>query len=145
MPVKKQEFVKKEEFDKLFNVVTDLAKSVGELKQKTEETPKVNVIADEPPSKRDEPVEPLSIPPAYRKLVDEVLGQDFGIDVSYPITGSGFQLKIIVPDEKSNMTPAYKEMYRFDVRTKAIPFSEGIDGVRKHLDLIAKNLGLNKK
>jgi len=85
-------------------------------------------------------VEKIPVPPVWRKMVDEILGMDFGIDVVYPQAGSGFLFKIIVPAEKSNMSKDYKEFYKVDIRTKAINYNEGIDGIRKFCEGVKKNL-----
>ena len=85
-------------------------------------------------------IEKIPVPPAWRKMVDEFLGMDFGIDVVYPQAGSGFLFKIIVPAEKSNMSKDYKEFYKVDIRTKAINYNEGIDGIRKFCEGVKKNL-----
>ena len=82
----------------------------------------------------------MPVPPAWRKMVDETLGLDFGIDVVYPQSGSGFLFKIIVPAEKSNASLAHKEFYKTDIRTKAINYADGIEGVRKFCELVALNL-----
>ena len=94
----------------------------------------------------DESVKPekMPVPPGWRKIVDETLGMDFGIDVVYPSSGSGFLFKVIVPAEKSNASPAHKEFYRVDIRTKAISYSDGIEGVKKFCELVAINLKLKK-
>ena len=65
---------------------------------------------------------------------------DFGIDVVYPQSGSGFLFKVIVPTEKSNMSDSHKDFYKVDVRTKAINYNEGTDGIRKFLEGVKNNL-----
>ena len=82
----------------------------------------------------------MPIPPDWRKMVDEILGMDFGIDIVYPQSGSGFLFKIIVPAEKSNASQSYKEFYKVDIRTKAISYSDGIEGIRKFCELVKVNL-----
>lgn len=84
--------------------------------------------------------EKMPIPPDWRKMVDDLLGRDFGIDVVYPQSGSGFLFKIIVPAEKSNASQSHKEFYKVDIRTKAISYSDGIEGIRKFCELVKKNL-----
>lgn len=87
----------------------------------------------------------IPIPPAWRKMVDDILGVEFGIDVVYPQQGSGFLFKIIVPKEKSNASPAHQEFYKVDIRTKAIAYNEGISGVENFCQKVAKNLGIVKR
>ena len=149
-----------EKFDKLTEVITSIAKSVDDLAKKqanpiivektvqeiagTADLSKIKESTLTTPVPTDEEIaggsEKAPIPPAWRKLVDEILGMDFGINVSYPQSGSGFLFKLIVPAEKSNMSKDYKEFYKVDVRTKAINYNEGMEGVRKFLELVKKNL-----
>jgi len=88
--------------------------------------------------------EKMPIPPGWRKLVDEILGMDFGIDVVYPQSGSGFLFKIIVPEEKSNMSKDYREFYKVDVRTKAVSYNEGSDGIKRFCESVQTNLKRNQ-
>lgn len=85
------------------------------------------------------------IPAEYRQMVDEVLGKDFGIRISYPSKGSGFIFRVIVPKEKSNASDFYYEMYKEDVRSKALTGGEGSDVIRLHCERIARNLGIDKR
>lgn len=85
------------------------------------------------------------IPAEYRQMVDEVLGKDFGIRISYPSKGSGFIFRVIVPKEKSNASDFYYEMYKEDVRSKALTGGEGFDVIRLHCERIARNLGIDKR
>ena len=146
-------YATKEDLQKLTGVLVEITKSINELKNPygnkpeatakapepivptTPKAPEVNVPKEEIPNPDKMPV-----PPAWRKMVDETLGLDFGIDVVYPQSGSGFLFKIIVPAEKSNASLAHKEFYKVDIRTKAINYSDGIEGVRKFCELVATNL-----
>jgi len=85
------------------------------------------------------------VPAKYRLLVDEILGPQFGINVVYPDKGSGFLFKVIVPLELSNASSSHKEFYKADVRTKAIGYEKGIEGVREYLERVARNLKINLK
>lgn len=144
--------VRKDDFDKLVGVVSELAKAVNDLKEAKQEikgTADMSKVKDSSPQIpavspnieiEENKSDKMPIPPTWRKLVDESLGMDFGIDVVYPQTGTGFLFKIIVPSEKSNMSKDYKEFYRVDIRTKALAPSEGIDGIRKFCEAVKKNL-----
>lgn len=85
------------------------------------------------------------VPPKYRMLVDDILGPEFGVNLVYPDTGSGFLFKVIVPREKSNASQAHLEFYKSDIRTKAIGYQEGIEGVQKFLEKVARNLKIIKQ
>jgi hypothetical protein len=141
--VKETKTVSKVEFDKLSDSVEKLAGLVSGLVDKistpkVEEKPVVEVKDDAKP-------EAVPVPPAWRKIVDDTLGADFGVDVVYPESGAGFKFRIIVPLKKSNASQAHLEFYKVDVRTKAISYSEGIEGVRAFCELVAKNLGIIKQ
>ena len=83
------------------------------------------------------------IPPSWRKIVDDILGPDFGINVHYPSEGGGFLFSIVVPLEKSNATKDYIDMYKVDIRKKALSYNEGIDGVKRYCELVKRNLQKN--
>lgn len=158
-----QEYATKDDMNKLTEVLTQIAETVNNLKNFNTEI-KANPIViektvQEIPGTADmsniketttiiKPtdeeiaagIEKMPIPPAWRKIVDEILGMDFGIDVVYPQSGSGFLFKIIVPEEKSNASQSYKEFYKVDIRTKALSYSDGIDGIRKFCELVKTNL-----
>jgi len=145
--------VSKEEFDKLSTTVETLAETmttfVENLSKPKEEEAKdtsneKNGIIIEDGASPEQP-DKMPVPPAWREIVDEVLGKDFGINVVYPVTGSGFLFKILVPLDKSNAGSDYLDFYKIDTRTKSISYSSGIEGVRKYCELVAKNLGIKIK
>jgi hypothetical protein len=155
-----KEYATRDDLDKVLGAITDIAKTVNDLVKKQanpiiiEKTvPEIAGTADlskvkesnptQSPAKQAEDMpkkEGMPIPPDWRKMVDEMLGMDFGIDVVYPQSGSGFLFKVIVPEEKSNMSKDYKEFYKVDIRTKAINYNEGVDGIRKFCEGVKKNL-----
>ena len=135
----KDEYATKDALNSLIDSVTHLAGIVRDLAEKKDEVK--NPDPNLKPIPVDEAKPDLSpIPPSWRKMVDEILGLDFGLNVSYPDKGSGFLFKIIVPMEKSNMPEAQRQMYKVDIRTKAISYGEGVDGVKRYCELVAQNL-----
>lgn len=145
------EYATKEDLNKLTGALVEITKTLNELKNPygNKPEPPTPTTPKEPEAKEPEvnvPEEEVSnpdkmpVPPAWRKMVDETLGLDFGIDVVYPQSGSGFLFKIIVPAEKSNASLAHKEFYKVDIRTKAINYADGIEGVKKFCELVATNL-----
>jgi len=82
------------------------------------------------------------IPPAFRKIVNEELGEDFGINIVWPgdNNNNGVLFKVIVPDVKSNMTKNEREMKRVDVRTRNLAGNPTPDEVRKFCQKIKANL-----
>jgi len=155
-----ERFASKADIDKLTEAMTQIAKNVNELTQNQIKPnielqpyqPDISGTADmnrvkEPTvtsitSKIEEMggLNKMPIPPAWRNMVDDILGMDFGIDIVYPQSGSGFLFKLIVPAEKSNASQSYKEFYKVDIRTKAISYSDGIEGIRKFCELVKVNL-----
>jgi hypothetical protein len=145
-------YATKDDIDKLADAMTKIAKTVNDLAQSKQEIPGTadlsKVKESDVPQLITKPtdeeiaggIEKIPVPPAWRKMVDELLGMDFGIDVVYPQAGSGFLFKVIVPAEKSNMSKDYKEFYKVDIRTKAINYNEGVDGIRKFCEGVKKNL-----
>lgn len=156
-------YASKDDINRLTEAIIQIAKNVNELTEKQanpiivrtesgiagtadlskvkESTPPVKTAEQ---FRADEDAAPMKdkmpIPPAWRKDVDEILGMDFGIDVVYPQSGKGFLFKVIIPEEKSNMSKDFKEFYKVDIRTKAINYNEGVDGIRKFCEGIKKNL-----
>lgn len=152
-------YAKKEDINKLTMVITEMAKTINDLKKQKQEIPGTADMLKIKESETYKQIEErmgnismikeeeggvdmkMPIPPAWRKMVDEILGMDFGIDVVYPQSGSGFLFKVIVPAEKSNASQSYKEFYKVDIRTKALSYSDGVDGIRKFCELVKTNLG----
>jgi len=157
-------YATKDDIGTIVNAITGIAKTVNDLVEKQanpiitttdsglpgtadlrkiKESTKIETIPKSPKPTEEEiagGIEKIPVPPQWRKMVDELLGMDFGIDVVYPQSGSGFLFKIIVPTEKSNMSRDYKEFYKVDIRTKAINYNEGVDGIRKFCEGVKKNL-----
>lgn len=85
------------------------------------------------------------IPNEYRSLVDSILNKDFGIQVNAMSDTPAFQFIIIVPEKYSSMTPAYKEMYKADLRLKTISYAEGLNGVREWTEKVFNNFNPDMK
>lgn len=126
--------------EKLTEILTKPPKSVSDPAMAIQKPPAKDVKLEKDPEKP----ESVPVPPKWRAMVDEVLGTDFGINLVYPDQGSGFLFKIIVPLEKSNAAKDYLELYKVDIRTKAISYQDGIEGVRKFCELVKINLQRNK-
>ena len=151
---KKEEYASKKDIENLQEGFVQISKAINELSKEVK-NPKVEIAGTADMSKiKESTIPPVDeakvieeggtdkspIPPAWRKMVDDILGIEFGIDIVYPQAGSGFLFKIIVPAEKSNADQAYKELYKTDIRTKAVSYSDGIEGVRKFCELVKTNL-----
>lgn len=139
---KKEEFVTKKEFSELIGIVKTVAQSVSELKTIQQTPPGVNA----PSESKEESVFPdtTHLPPKWREFCDQILGKDFGLNVTYPDTGKGFIIRVIVPKGKSNAPVSHWEFYKADIRSRAIGFGEGLEGVQKFYEKIKANLKLNQ-
>jgi len=154
---KKDRYVSKTQFESLEKSVSDLVTLVNEVLSK-KETPAQTVThtvetttlpnyttTASTDDGAPQPDDKMPIPPKWRTVVDEVLGQDFGISVSYPDSGSGFKFTIMVPREKSNASSSHWDMYKHDNRTIALDSSQGIDGIKRWCEKIKKNLEVAKQ
>jgi hypothetical protein len=142
-----------DKFDKLEKMVGDIVGVVSSLSEKVEKlTPKTEWQVQKKPGddmlkKIDDKLDGSNlsvVPPKWRAIVDEILGKDFGLSVSYPDSGNGFQFSIVVPKDKSNAPKDYLEFYKADIRTKTIGNAEGSEGVKKYCELVKKNLTAKK-
>ena len=80
------------------------------------------------------------VPPAYRRIVNEVLSEEFKLRVSDFQDRTEFQLDIIVPDRFSSVSKADREKGVEDIRSRIIPRALGENGVRDWCVLIRNNL-----
>ena len=78
------------------------------------------------------------VPPAWRQLVTEILGEDFDVELTLPEAG-GSIFKIIVPKDKSNASQMHWTMFKRDVRSKELG-NTGAKGVKECCLLVRKNL-----
>ena len=135
----KKKPVSAEQFDALAGLVKSLAGTVQALVDKPTSPEAVvakNEVDDAGPD--DQPMNPH-----WRKIVNQVLGEDFDCECAYPKSG-GVLFKVIVPKNVSNAPQSYWEMYKRDVRTKEIGHT-GAEGVKKWCELIKKNLARTKR
>jgi hypothetical protein len=114
-------------------VVKDVVDSVEPIKEEVKEEVK----------EESKEVKPL-INPKWVQLKNEILGKDFEIDASYPDSGSGFRIRVIVPREKSNASESHWGFYKHDIRSKSINDSDGPDGIKNFFMKVAKNLGITQ-
>ena len=89
---------------------------------------------------KDETYPKSYIPREYRKLVDEILSPEFGAQIDDQNFGLDFEIKVIVPDAFSSLTPKEKEQGIKDIRSRIIPRALGENGVRDWCNLIRNNL-----
>lgn len=84
------------------------------------------------------PDDETPIPPAWKKLVVEILGEDFSCELNLPASG-GTIFKVIVPREKSNASQMHWTMFKRDIRSKELG-NTGEKGVKEWCLKVRKNL-----
>ena len=107
-----------------------------EKKEETKKSPELTFT----PKLDDETYPSAYIPPKFRKIVDDTLSPDFGIQVLDFINRTDFQLNIIVPDKYSSVAKEDKDRGLKDVRSRMIPRALGENGVKDWCTLIRRNL-----
>ena len=80
------------------------------------------------------------IPPKFRKIVDDVLSKDFGIQLVDFADRTDFQVSIIVPEKYSSVAKEDRIKGVQDIRSRIIPRALGENGVREWCTLIRNNL-----
>lgn len=79
-------------------------------------------------------------PPKFRKIVDTILSEEFGVRVMDFEDRTEFQVDIVVPDKFSSVSKEDKEKGVEDIRSRIIPRALGENGVREWCELIRRNL-----
>lgn len=135
-------------FNKL-ETIADVLSGFNERIEELEKKPEVIVKIPEPNTgmtngnynpEKDETYPRSYIPKEYRQLVDELLSPEFGAQIDDQNFGLDFELRIIVPDAFSSLTPKEKEQGIQDIRSRIIPRALGENGVRDWCGLIRSNL-----
>ena len=79
-------------------------------------------------------------PPRFRKLCDEILSPDFGLDVLDFPDRTDFQVNISVPEKFSSVSEIDRQKGVKDIRSRMIPRALGENGVKEWCMLVRKNL-----
>ena len=84
------------------------------------------------------------VPAEFRRMTDELLGANFGIEVKDFEDTTDFQVTIVVPDEVAlkakTLTPSDVQLGHKDTRTKMISRALGSNGVREWVTKVRNNL-----
>jgi hypothetical protein len=115
-----------------------IKETVDALKERIEKPRELTFAAPAPETISEEPSIP--VPLEYRNIVDTVLNNNFGIQIMPHSDRPSFTFTVVVPDEYSNMSAPYKEMYKIDLRPKVISYADGLNGVRSWCELVYNNL-----
>lgn len=150
----KQEFVTKEEFNRLENSIGSLIEVVKASVQKTEETATAvaTVAKEAADAKAAAPITPLekeiikarpdfveNVNPEWIEHAKEIIGDALDhVEVKTLRTG-GLLFTVVIKTEHSNAPENYLKEHKSDRRTKEIG-SEGIGGVDAWCKLIKQNL-----
>lgn len=127
------EFATKEEINELKGTVLKIYDLLEE-KNKTEKKEQ-EVIDNQEALPEANPIKP-----SWRKVVDTILGPEYGINVSYT-GGGGMIFRVIIPKGQSNATDAYFKLYKNDVRSKVIALgSNDADQIKSWCLKIKNNL-----
>jgi hypothetical protein len=134
---KKEKGVSKKEFTALESKVNQGFDAIlSKLEDLKTQAP---VVAPAQPVKVEGgPDEQTLVPPAWKQLVREILGEDFDCELSLPESG-GSIFRIIVPKDKSNATQMYWTMHKRDIRSKELG-NTGAKGVKEWCLLVRRNL-----
>jgi hypothetical protein len=127
--------VKAEEFAEFKQEILGLMKEMVANKQTVPTAPATSGVGNDDGSSDKNRV---GVPPAWKEMVDQILGPEF--DCEYTLPPDGGQLfTIIVPKEKSNATKEYIEMFKTDRRTKELG-NTGPRGVKEWCLKVRQNL-----
>jgi hypothetical protein len=76
------------------------------------------------------------IPEEYLTSLKTTLNQDFGIKVEPFADRPAFLFTVVVPDKYSAISVTDRSIIKADLRSKVIPYAEGVNGVREWMNLI---------
>lgn len=135
-----------DKMDSVIKGLNSVAAAVNKLIEMQTATPSVNkysVSSEEKkftPTIEDETYPSNYVPPRFRKIVDETLSNEFGINVVDFEDRTDFQVNITVPEKFSSISTPDKEKGVKDIRSRLIPRALGENGVKEWCMLIRKNL-----
>jgi hypothetical protein len=121
----------------LENIVNELSDRVSVLQEGAKAENAKPVYADGVVEESESVLEPtnnIPIPGEYRKIVDEVLNKNFGVEVNYLMNGIKFV--IIVPKQYQSFNEVEKKMNIPDRRSRIINPALGANGVRDHAEKV---------
>ena len=80
------------------------------------------------------------VPVDVQRVINDILGPDFKVKMESYSDRPGFLCHIHVPFTHTNLDKKTFDSLGGDVRTKAITNAEGLNGVKIHCEVIAKQL-----
>lgn len=133
--------------DSMISGLNTVASAIGKLvelqtlhkeEKKIEEKKEIGMTFN--PKLDDETYPSAYIPPKFRKIVDDILSPEFGIQIVDFTDRTDFQLNIIIPDKYSSVIKEDKDKGVKDIRSRMIPRALGENGVKDWCTLIRRNL-----
>ena len=153
---------------KVMELVTDIAKSLGELSKRVEKIDAGGIDKFKTGAKAED-IEKAAlgregIDPRIVRLVDEILGDDFAVRMEPNNDKPGFKFSVVVPERlspnKSDMRPKLKkdakgprdyetrpdgsfvmeEYIPEDIRSIAVSSSQSFDPIKKHCEKVRSNI-----
>lgn len=124
----------------LATALTKMIENTPQAVGKEEMTKPVGNSVVNRPENEDETRPTSYVPAAFRRVVNEVLSEDFGIRVTDFEDSTDFMVDIIVPEKYSSLTDRDKKMGVEDIRSRIIPRALGENGVRNWCIKIRDNL-----
>jgi len=111
--------VNQKDFDEFKESVNQGFSAIMNKLDELKTTPDVSGPPPTPIKDEAGPDEETPISPVWKKLVTDILGEDFSCELALPAAG-GTIFRIIVPKEKSNASQMHWTMFKRDVRSREL-------------------------
>lgn len=134
---KKSAYIKKVEEDvkSIYSMLGDVGRQLKEINETLtgEKQPEAEISTSsniKSESTRDETKSNYPVPEDYRKAVDLILNQEFGVIVEPCSDTPEFNFVIVVPQKYSSFDLEESKMKRADLRSKNVSYAEKTNGVK---------------
>jgi len=134
----KNDSLQKKEIDLLI----ELATIVKELDKKIDKLIQIQPVSEKKTEEKlpeNEIISNVPVPTEYRKIVDEVLNQKFGIKIEPLSDSPQFIMTVVVPSEYSPITPEEKQMMGADLRSATLSYVDALSKIRIWVEKIYKS------
>lgn len=132
--------------------IQSLEESTSELNDKIDKL--IDIVSEQvksPEPEQEEPraeepeVDAFPVPPAFRGVVDEVLNDQFGVQITQMDDSPAFQLNIVVPEKYSSLKGEQLKMAGADIRSKVVSHADGVNGVREWANRVFESFNPDMK
>jgi len=143
--------------DKLTPLIENLAQTIGKIDERLNilerinEKPQKPLETDRPPipvvktTTPESKMTQLPIPSDYRDIVNDILNEEFQIEMEAYPDRPMFTFTIIVPDKYSNMPENEKALFHSDRRSCVISYADGLNKVREWTNKVFNNFDTETK